>query len=298
MYAVVFSSSASNRGNVRTATIDASGNIAPTGKECLFELGADGYNGGIILPISGNNYVIFYSGPGSDGWVKTLTIADNGFISGVIDFWEFEPLYAGYPHAVEVSDNQAANGKVYCVGYSRTSTDQVRTIEVLNNGNIAKSIIDALILVAANWADSVSIVRVAYGIYAANYEDLTGANSGQVKSFDVEEALAVPTVTTDPATELGAIAATLNGTLDSDGGEVCECGFEWGLDTGYGITTPTESKTKGQTFSQVIAGLQPGTTYHFRALATNSKGTSYGADRSFSTNLIISRAYALAREEL
>ncbi|MBA7696102.1 hypothetical protein ES703_104744 [subsurface metagenome] len=107
-----------------------------------------------------------------------------------------------------------------------------------------------------------------------------------------------PSVTTDPATEVGAIAATLNGTLDDDGLLPCECGFEWGLDTGYGTTTPPQSKTTGETFSQVIGGLEPGTTYHFRAFATNSKGTGYGADRSFTTSLIISNAYALAREEL
>ncbi len=107
-----------------------------------------------------------------------------------------------------------------------------------------------------------------------------------------------PAVTTNPATELGAIAATLNGTLDDDGGEACECGFEFGLDTGYGTITATESKTTGQTFSQVIGGLVPNTTYHFRAFATNSSGTGYGADRTFTTALIISRAFALAREEL
>lgn len=110
--------------------------------------------------------------------------------------------------------------------------------------------------------------------------------------------VAAPTVTTDPATGISAVSATLNGTLDEDDGETCECAFEWGLDTGYGVTTPIQSKTKGQSFSQVLHGLVPGTTYHFRAKATNSRGTSYGADESFSTKPAISKAYALAREEL
>ncbi len=109
---------------------------------------------------------------------------------------------------------------------------------------------------------------------------------------------AAPTVTTDPASALSAIAATINGTLDEDGSLACVCGFEWGLDTGYGTTTPTESKTTGETFSQVIGGLSPGTTYHFRAIATNALGTSNGADRSFATAQVISKAYALARREL
>ncbi|MBA7696693.1 hypothetical protein ES703_105344 [subsurface metagenome] len=132
--------------------------------------------------------------------------------------------------------------------------------------------------------------------YARSYVINGGRTTyGNVVTFTTA---AAPTVTTDPATALSAIAATPNGTLNQDGGEVCQCSFEWGLDTGYGTTTPTESKTTGEAFSQVIGGLQPGTTYHFRAVATNSLGTSYGADRSFATALVISRAFALAREEL
>ena len=109
---------------------------------------------------------------------------------------------------------------------------------------------------------------------------------------------ATPTVTTNPATGLGAISATPNGALDDDGGEACDCGFEWGLDTSYGHFTSTQEKTTGETFSQVIGGLQPGTTYHFRALATNSAGTGYGSDRTLSTSQVISMAYALSRREL
>jgi hypothetical protein len=125
-----------------------------------------------------------------------------------------------------------------------------------------------------------------------------GTSHGADRTFVTAAVAILATVTTDPATGRGAIAATFNATLNQDGGEPCECGFEWGLDTGYGTTTPPQSKTTGEAFSQVIGGLQPGTTYHFRAFATNSVGTSYGADRSFATALVISRGHALGREEL
>ncbi|MBA7712103.1 hypothetical protein ES703_121073 [subsurface metagenome] len=123
-----------------------------------------------------------------------------------------------------------------------------------------------------------------------------GTGYGADRTFTTPAAL--PTVTTDAATGLGAIEANLKGTLDDDGGEACECGFEWGLDTDYGTITSTETKTAIDTFSQVIGGLFPNTVYHFRALAINSSGTGYGADRTFATALVISKAYALAREEL
>jgi len=108
----------------------------------------------------------------------------------------------------------------------------------------------------------------------------------------------IPTVTTDPATDILQEQASLNGTLDSDGGEACECGFEWGLTTAYGNTTPTDSKTTGEAFSQDIEGLVPGFTYHFRAFATNSVGTGYGDDMAFTATPSFNRAHALSREEL
>ncbi|MBA7635143.1 hypothetical protein ES703_42744 [subsurface metagenome] len=59
-------------------------------------------------------------------------------------------------------------------------------------------------------------------------------------------------------------------------------------------------KETSDTFEQTISGLEPNTTYHFRAQAKNSVGTASGADRTFTTQeaVIINRAYALSREEL
>lgn len=94
-------------------------------------------------------------------------------------------------------------------------------------------------------------------------------------------AVSAPTVTTDPATSIRQTTATLNGTLDDDGGEACDCGFEWGETIAYGNTTPTQSRTTGQDFAQTITGLRPGVTYHFRAFATNGAGTGNGTDRTF-----------------
>jgi len=94
----------------------------------------------------------------------------------------------------------------------------------------------------------------------------------------------VPTVTTSPATEIRSLAATLNGTLDSDGGEACEVRFQYGLTDVYGIVTPWQGgKQTGNTFLQAINGLKPNTTYHFCAQAKNSSGTSNGTDHTFTT---------------
>lgn len=87
-----------------------------------------------------------------------------------------------------------------------------------------------------------------------------------------------PTDTTNPATMVKPTQATLNGTLNTDGGLVCTCGFRWGLTQAYGNTTPTTSQNAGDKFKQTITGLLPGHIYHFQAFATNVGGTVFGAD--------------------
>jgi len=125
-----------------------------------------------------------------------------------------------------------------------------------------------------------------------------GGGRRTVIETELTPLLSPPTVPTDPATAIGPISATPNGILNDEGLGSCDCGFEWGLDTSYGTITATEKKGTGETFSQIIGGLEPNTTYHFRAFATNIIGTSYGTDRTFTTSLIINEAYALSREEL
>lgn len=77
--------------------------------------------------------------------------------------------------------------------------------------------------------------------------------------------------------------AILYGTLVDDGGETCTCGFQWGLTVALGTTTGTQSLTTGGTITQTINGLAPLTIYYYRAFATNSSGTTYGATLAFAT---------------
>ena len=96
---------------------------------------------------------------------------------------------------------------------------------------------------------------------------------------------AVPTVTTDAATSIGANSAVLNGDLTPNSVDTHGF-FQWGTSTSYGNTTGSQDEGSGTSdvgFSQSIAGLTSGGTYHFRAVGTNSLGTTYGADRSFTT---------------
>jgi hypothetical protein len=78
--------------------------------------------------------------------------------------------------------------------------------------------------------------------------------------------------------------ATLNGQLVDDGGLVCEVRFEWGASTAYGFETPwVGGYTSGITFSYTLYNLAEGVPYHYRAVARNRNGVSYGNDQVFHT---------------
>jgi hypothetical protein len=64
--------------------------------------------------------------------------------------------------------------------------------------------------------------------------------------------------------------------------------FEYGPDTSYGSSVPVPdgdlgSGSEGVEVGEFLTGLQPGGTYHYRVVATNSSGTTPGEDGTFTT---------------
>ncbi len=97
---------------------------------------------------------------------------------------------------------------------------------------------------------------------------------------------AMPAVTTDPAvTNITFNTATGSGNVTNSGGSTITArGLCWSLSANPLITGQhtTEPGTVGP-FSSNMTGLLANSTYHMRAYATNTTGTGYGADITFST---------------
>jgi hypothetical protein len=111
-----------------------------------------------------------------------------------------------------------------------------------------------------------------------------GTTFGSDRTFTTLPPTGFPIVTTKPATNVATFAATLNGLLDPHG-LTTSVYFQCGTSINYGRTTAVQSQT-GNTFRNIaanIGGLAGNTTYHFRIVATNSVGTRYGSDRTFTT---------------
>jgi hypothetical protein len=114
--------------------------------------------------------------------------------------------------------------------------------------------------------------------------NVDGTRYGGDRTFTTLAATGPPVVTTNPASLIGSYSARLNGSLDPHGLTTMVY-FQYGTTTSYGLTTAPQSQT-GSTYRNIsvnIGGLTASTTYHFRIVATNSAGTRYGADSTFTT---------------
>jgi hypothetical protein len=108
--------------------------------------------------------------------------------------------------------------------------------------------------------------------------------------------VALPTATSAAATGVFAMGATLNGTFvnpDVLGGTL---EFQYGTSTSYGSLAGVGSLAAAPAatpgvlparptvpLAATLSGLTPNTTYHFRAVAINPEGTTFGADETFTT---------------
>jgi len=104
----------------------------------------------------------------------------------------------------------------------------------------------------------------------------------------VNSPLLVPTVETQGAASVTGVSAELTGLIDPIG-DLTTYHFEYGPTTAYGSQAPLTGEAAAgknrqpRTVTQLITGLQPETTYHYRLVATNSVGETAGADRTFTT---------------
>jgi len=97
------------------------------------------------------------------------------------------------------------------------------------------------------------------------------------------------TVTTQAASNINEISATCNGTITALGSpNPTAHGFCWSTNENPAIYNSSNyslgARSTTGSFTYNLTGITPGTTYYVRAFATNTAGTVYGDQVSFSTN--------------
>lgn len=119
----------------------------------------------------------------------------------------------------------------------------------------------------------------AYAINSA------GTAYGSEVNFTTLQNVTLPTVTTNDVTNVTENQATCGGNVTNNGGAtVTARGVCYGTSQNPTVNgTYTTDGTGTGNYISTITGLTPNTTYYVRAYATNSAGTAYGSQRSFTT---------------
>lgn len=94
-----------------------------------------------------------------------------------------------------------------------------------------------------------------------------------------------PIATTGAASALTRIGATLGATVNPDD-QFTVAYFQYGTSHFYGSQAPAQaigSDYAAHPFTQSIGSLHPGTRYHYRIVAINALGATYGTDATFRT---------------
>lgn len=183
----------------------------------------------------------------------------------------------------------------------------------VSGGNITSDGGSAITIRGICWAatvnpttgDSKTTNGSGTGSFTANITGLTPGSSYHVRAYATNSigtaygndiaftaSAVTPTLTTAAISSPTRTTAVSGGNITNNGGAaVTVRGVCWSTSSGPLATgLHTSDGTGSGTFVSNITGLSPGTTYYVRAYATNTAGTSYGNERSFTTNPVLSPA--------
>jgi len=265
----------------------------------------DGYSGaGNIasdpLFVGGGNYHLTANSPcidtGTSNGAPDTDLEGNSRPQGAgYDMGAYEFVSSSSPPSVStdaassiISSSATLNGTVNPNGTSTTVTFEY---------GISTSYVSAITatqspLTGTN-SQSVSAGVTGLTVGTTYHFRVKGTNSGGTTNGDDQTftttsgpPITDPTVTTGSASTVTSTSATLNGAVNPNGSTTTYY-FEYGTTASYGATTTSTSAGSGTSDVSVdasITGLTAKTTYHYRVVATNTSGTSQGADATFVTS--------------
>jgi len=181
---------------------------------------------------------------------------------------------ASFSAKVNASLNPHGLATTFHFQYGTTTSYGLTTAPQTQSGNTVRT-------VSAGISSLTAHTTYHFRIVASNS---AGTRMGADRTFTTLTATGPPVAITNPATNVTASSAKLNGSLDPHG-LTTTVHFQYGTTISYGHNTTTQTQT-GNTYRNIaanISGLAAHTTYHFRIVATNSAGTRMGGDRTLAT---------------
>jgi len=240
----------------------------------------------LIAVLSSTNYIY----TSTDYGVTWSEIVGNGLVSGLTLNDAFisadgSKLVAGdnYGYIYTSSDNgvnwltrTSAGSRVWQSIVS--SADGSKIVAVDNGGYIYNSLDSG-----ASWVEQTSASTGTWQSVAASTDGSVIAvvsNPGYIYIYRP----GLPIINSGSSSSITSNGATLSGDIvNTNGINAVAEGFEYGVDTSYGKTVSASGSYEIGSFSNTVSGLNCGTTYHYRAYATNNFGSGYGSDQTFNT---------------
>ncbi len=142
-------------------------------------------------------------------------------------------------------------------------------------------------------------VAMFHSVFAPFNSTWSAVPNPSLLTFGVVE-VPVPVAVTQLADQFMPGSARLNGLANPDGSPTLAW-FEWGTSVAYGNITPLQSvgsRSNFVAFSNVLAGLDSRTEYHFRAHASNAVGSFVGLDQTFNLSGQLPVVTTLAADQL
>jgi FlaG/FlaF family flagellin (archaellin) len=139
---------------------------------------------------------------------------------------------------------------------------------------------------AGNGGFSGSMTGLTLGVtYYVRAYAINSVGTGYGAQVSFTTAVTYATVSTDPINNITATTATGGGNVSSQGGSaVTARGVCWSVNPNPTLFNSKTINGSGTgTFSSNLNNLLPGKTYYVRGYASNSAGTAYGQQQSFTT---------------
>ncbi len=259
----------SNKDNLRIAKDNGAGNWVSLGGS-----GSANNTGNISSSIFGtttaygtlttNDYVIAHANP---AYVPTIPVLTTNAISNI------STTFATSGGVISSDGDAPITAKGVCWN---TSTGPTTANSKTSDGNLSTPFTSSITGLSAG----VTYYVRAYAVNSA------GTGYGNEDTLTTLSSLSAPTISTNAVTNIVNTTATGNGNITAWGGSaITDRGVAWS--TSHNPTTADNFNSVGAggtgAFTTPIGGLTLGTTYYVCAYATNTTGTSYGNEVSFTT---------------